>query len=216
MFLMRIVMLGPPGSGKGTRAHIISEIYGLPVITTGDMLRGAIRENNEYGQEAKAYMDRGDLVPDNIVNGIVKDRMSKPDIAKGFILDGYPRSVNQADALDEILKEKGIQLTHALSVVLSDEVIIERLSKRRSCPVCNEIYHLISRPPKKEGVCDRCGAKLILREDDKEDVIKYRLQVYKESTHQLLERYKKMGLIVETDGKVPLEGLRDHLKELLG
>ncbi len=213
---MRIVMLGPPGSGKGTRSHIISEIYGLPVITTGDMLRGAIRENNEYGQEAKAYMDRGDLVPDNIVNGIVKERMSKPDIAKGFILDGYPRSVNQADSLDEILKEKGIKLTHALSVVLSDEVIIERLSKRRSCPVCNEIYHLISRPPKKEGICDRCGAKLILREDDKEDVIKYRLQVYKENTHQLLERYEKMGLIVETDGKVPLEGLRDHLKELLG
>lgn len=213
---MRIVMLGPPGSGKGTRAHIISEIYGMPVITTGDMLRGAVREKTEHGKKAKAYMDRGDLVPDTIVNEIVKERMSKTDVAKGFILDGYPRSVNQADALDEILKEKGIKLTHALSVVLSDEVIIERLSKRRSCPVCNEIYHLVSKPPKKEGVCDRCGAKLILREDDKEDVIKYRLQVYKENTHQLLERYEKMGLIVETNGEIPLEGLCDHLKELLG
>ncbi len=213
---MKIIILGPPGSGKGTRAHIISEIFKLPVITTGDMLRGAVREKTDYGREAKTYMDRGDLVPDDIVNGIVKERMSRPDVVKGFILDGYPRSVNQAEALDEILKEKGIKLTHVLSVVLSDEVIIERLSKRRSCPVCNEIYHLVSKPPKKEGVCDKCGAKLILREDDKEEVIKHRLQVYRETTQPLLERYEKRGLIVETDGEVPIEGLRDHLKELLG
>lgn len=216
MFLMRIVMLGPPGSGKGTRAHIISEIYGLPVITTGDMLREAIREKNEYGQEAKAYMDRGDLVPDNIVNGIVKERMSKPDVAKGFILDGYPRSVNQADALDEILKEKSIKLTHAISVVLSDEVIIERLSNRRSCPICNEIYHLTSRPPKKKGICNKCGAKLILRDDDKKDVVGYRLQIYKENTQQLLERYEKQNLIVEMNGSIPKSRLHDHVKEILG
>jgi len=213
---MRIIMMGPPGSGKGTRAHIISEIFELPVITTGDMLRGAVREQTEYGLEAKAYMDRGDLVPNDIVNGIVRKRMSKPDLAKGFILDGYPRSVNQADALDKILKEKGIELTHVLSVVLSDEVIIDRLSKRRNCPDCNEIYHLVSKQPKKDGVCDKCGAKLILREDDKEEVIKHRLNVYRTNTQQLLDRYEKMGLIVETDGEVPLEGLRDHLKELLG
>ena len=213
---MKIIILGPPGSGKGTRAHIISEIFDLPVITTGDMLRGAIREKTEYGLEAKTYMDLGDLVPDDIVNGIVKERMSRPDVAKGFILDGYPRSVNQAKALDEILKAKGIKLTHVLSVVLSDEEIIERLSKRRSCPVCNEIYHLVSKPPKKKRVCDKCGAKLILREDDKEVVIRHRLQVYRETTQPLLERYEKQGLIVETDGEVPIEGLRDHLKELLG
>ena len=213
---MKIIILGPPGSGKGTRAHIISEIFDLPVITTGDMLRGAIREKTEYGLEAKTYMDLGDLVPDDIVNGIVKERMSRPDVVKGFILDGYPRSVNQAEALDEILKAKGIKLTHVLSVVLSDEEIIERLSKRRSCPVCNEIYHLVSKPPKKKGVCDKCGAKLILREDDKEDVIRHRLQVYMETTQPLLERYEKQGLIVETDGEVPIDGLRDHLKELLG
>ena len=213
---MRIVMMGPPGSGKGTRAHIISELYGIPVITTGDMLRGAVREETEYGLEAKAYMDRGDLGPDTIVNGIVKDRMDKPDLANGFILDGYPRSINQADALDEILKKKDIELTHVLSVVLSDKVIIERISKRRSCPVCNEIYHLTSKPPNEDGVCDKCGAKLILRKDDKETVVRYRLLVYKETTHQLLERYEKMGLIVETDGEIPLDGLRVHLKELLG
>jgi len=213
---MKIIILGPPGSGKGTRAHIISELFELPVITTGDMLRGAVREKTEYGLEAKTYMDKGDLVPDDIVNGIVKERMSRPDVVKGFILDGYPRSVNQTEALDEILKEKGMKLTHVLSVVLSDEEIIERLSKRRSCPECNEIYHLASKPPKKEGVCDKCGAKLILREDDKEDVIKHRLQVYRETTQPLLERYGKQGLIVETDGEVPIEGLRDHLEELLG
>lgn len=212
---MNIIILGPPGSGKGTRAHIISEIFNLPVITTGDMLRKAIREKNENGLEAKTYMDMGDLVPNYIVNGIVKERMSKPDVVTGFILDGYPRSVNQAEALDEILKEKDVKLTHVLSVVLSDREIIERLSKRRSCPVCNEIYHLVSKPPKKEGVCDKCGAKLILREDDREDVIKHRLQVYRETTQPLLERYERQGLIVETDGEVPIEGLRDHLKELL-
>ena len=212
---MKIIILGPPGSGKGTRAHIISEIFELPVITTGDMLRGAIREKTEYGMEAKTYMDMGDLVPDDIVNEIVKERMSKPDVVKGFILDGYPRSVNQAEALDEILKEKGIKLTHVLSVVLSDEEIIERLSKRRSCPVCNEIYQLVSKPPKNEGVCDKCGATLILRKDDKEEVIKHRLHVYRETTQPLLERYERQGLIVETDGEVPIEGLHDHLKELL-
>ncbi|MBT7186647.1 adenylate kinase [Candidatus Bathyarchaeota archaeon] len=213
---MRIVMMGPPGSGKGTRAHIISELYGIPVITTGDMLRGAVREKTEYGLEAKVYMDRGDLVPDSIVNGIVKDRMGKPDLANGFILDGFPRSVNQADALDEILKKKDVELTHVLSVVLSDKVIIERLSKRRSCPDCNEIYHLVSKPPKKEGICDKCGAKLILRKDDKKTVIRYRLLVYKETTHQLLERYEKMGLVVDTDGEIPFDELHDHLKKLLG
>jgi len=213
---MKIIILGPPGSGKGTRAHIISELFELPVITTGDMLRGAVREKTEYGLEAKTYMDKGDLVPDDIVNGIVKERMSRPDVVKGFILDGYPRSVNQAEALDEILNGKGMKLTHVLSVVLSDEEIIERLSKRRNCPECNEIYHLVSKPPKKEGVCDKCGAKLILREDDKEDVINHRLQVYRETTQPLLERYGKQGLIVETDGEIPIESLRDHLEELLG
>jgi adenylate kinase len=213
---MRIVMLGPPGSGKGTRAHIISELYDIPVITTGEMLREAVRDETEYGKIAKGYMDRGDLVPNDIVNGIVRERFEKDDVKKGFILDGYPRSVNQADALDEILKDQDINLSHVVSVVLSDEVIVERLSQRRSCPKCGEIYHLIAKPPKKQGICDVCGAKLILRDDDKEDVILHRLKVYRENTQTLLDRYDKQGLIVETDGEVPLENLRAHLKELLG
>lgn len=209
-------MLGPPGSGKGTRAHIISELYGIPVITTGDMLREAVRDETEYGKTAKQYMDSGDLVPNDIVNGIVRQRFEKNDVKNGFILDGYPRSVNQADALDEILGDLNIKLSHVLSVVLSDEVIVRRLSQRRSCPNCNLIYHLEAKPPKNAGVCDICGVKLILREDDNEDVILHRLDVYRQNTQTLLDRYQKQGLIVETDGEVPMEGLRNHLKELLG
>jgi adenylate kinase len=213
---MRIVMLGPPGSGKGTRAHIISELYGLPVITTGDMLRAATAAGTEYGKIAKTYMDEGELVPDKIVNGVVRERFQKPDVDDGFILDGFPRSKGQADALDKILEEKGIELTHVLLVVLDDNVIVERLSKRRSCPKCGAIYHLESKPPKKTGVCDVCGAKLILRDDDKPEVIKHRLEVYAEQTEPLIKKYRDQGLIVETSGEVPMDQLRAHLKELLG
>lgn len=213
---MRIVMLGPPGSGKGTRANIISELYNIPVITTGEMLRGAVHDETEYGKIAKGYMDRGDLVPNDIVNGIVRERFEKNDVKKGFILDGYPRSVNQADALDEILRDQNIRLSHVISVVLSDEVIVERLSQRRICSKCGEIYHLIAKPPKMFGVCNVCGTELILRDDDKEDVILHRLKVYRENTHMLLDRYEEQGLIVETNGEVPLNSLRDHLKELFG
>ena len=213
---MRMVLMGPPGSGKGTRAHIISDLYGIPVVTTGDMLREAVRDATEYGKIAKDYMDRGDLVPDKIVNGIVRERMMKPDVQDGFILDGFPRSPTQADALDQILDDLGIELTHVLFVVLSDDVIIQRLSKRRSCPVCGAVYHLESAPPKKKGVCDACGAELIQRDDDKEEVIRHRLEVYREQTEPLLERYHSRDLIVETSGELEIDELPAHLKELLG
>ena len=211
-----MVLLGPPGSGKGTRAHIISDLYGIPVVTTGDMLRGAVREKTEYGKVAKEYMDRGDLVPNAIVNGVVRERMSRPDVADGFILDGFPRSPEQADALDEILSDLGTELTHVLYVVLSDDIIIQRLSNRRSCPKCGAVYHLESVQPKKAGVCDVCGAKLIQRDDDKEEVIRHRLEVYRKNTEPLLERYREKGLIVETSGEISMDKLREHLKDILG
>ncbi len=213
---MKMVLLGPPGSGKGTRAHIISDLYGIPVVTTGDMLRGAVREKTEYGKVAKEYMDRGDLVPNAIVNGVVRERMSRPDVADGFILDGFPRSPEQADALDEILSDLGTELTHVLYVVLSDDIIIQRLSNRRSCPKCGAVYHLESVQPKKAGVCDVCGAKLIQRDDDKEEVIRHRLEVYRKNTEPLLERYREKGLIVETSGEISMDKLREHLKDILG
>jgi len=213
---MRMVLMGPPGSGKGTRAHIISDLYGIPVVTTGDMLREAVRDETEFGKIAGKYMSKGDLVPDKIVNGIVRERMMKPDVQDGFILDGFPRSKTQADALDAILDELGIELTHVLFVVLSDDVIIQRLSKRRSCPKCGAVYHLESAPPKQKGVCDVCGAQLIQRDDDKEEVIRHRLEVYRELTEPLLERYGSRGLIVETSGEVAIDELSAYLKALLG
>ena len=212
--LMRILIMGPPGSGKGTRAHILSDLYDIPVITTGDILREAIREETEYGVVAKKYVERGDLVPDEIVNGIMKERLSKPDVNDGFILDGYPRSKSQADALDEILENLDTDLSKVLHVKLSDNVIIQRLSKRRSCPKCGAVYHLDSAPPKEDEICDVCGTKLIQREDDKPEVIKHRLKVYRETTKPLMERYQKRGLVIETSGEVPINELEDHLKRL--
>lgn len=213
---MKMVLLGPPGSGKGTIGHIISDLYDIPLVTTGDMLREAARNATEYGKIVKEHMDRGDLVPDRIVNSIVRDRMGRPDVEDGFVLDGYPRSRSQADALDQIMENLDIKLTHVLYVVLSDDAIIKRLSKRRSCPKCGAVYHLISAPPKKPGICDVCGTKLIQRDDDKEDVIKHRLEVYRKNTEPLLERYRKRGLVVETSGDIPLDQLSAHMEKLLG
>ena len=213
---MKIVIVGPPGSGKGTRAHIISELYGIPIITTGDMLREAVRNETEFGKIAEEYMAKGDLVPNNIVNGIVRERMIEPDIKDGFILDGFPRNPGQADALDRILDDLNIKLSHVLYVVLTDEMIIQRLSKRRSCPNCGLVYHLKSAPPKKMCLCDNCSIRLIQREDDKIDVIMHRLDVYRKKTEPVLERYRVRNLVLETCGEVPLEELKNHLKKLLG
>jgi adenylate kinase len=213
---MKIVIIGPPGSGKGTRAHILSEIYRIPIITTGDMLRESIRNKKELGKIAEGYMVKGDLVPNNIVNEIVKERMSKPDIRSGFILDGFPRNPDQADALDKILSDLCLELSHVLYVVLSDEVIVQRLSKRRSCPFCGAVYHLVSAPPKEICLCDNCGNRLIQRDDDHIDVIMHRLGVYRKETEPLLKRYLDRDLVVETNGEVPLDKLRAHLKNLFG
>ena len=213
---MRIIMLGPPGSGKGTQAQILSELYCVPVITTGDMLRDSVDMGTRYGKLAKDYMERGDLVPDGIVNRIVGDRLKRNDLSEGFILDGYPRSIPQADALDKILDENNQELDYVIHVVLDDESIIDRLSKRRVCPNCGAVYHLESNPPKIPDVCDECGSKLIRRNDDSPDVIRKRLKVYREKTKPLLERYEERGIVVDVPGDVDLCKLPQMLKELLG
>jgi len=212
---MKLVLLGPPGSGKGTRAHIISELYNIPVVTTGDILREAVRAETKYGKIAKRYMDKGNLVPDDVVNDLIRQRMNKADVECGFILDGFPRSKSQADALDQILEDLDIELTHVLYIILSDDIILKRLSKRRSCPNCGAVYHLESAPPKKMSICDFCGFKLIQRNDDKEKVIKHRLEIYRKNTKPLLKKYRKRGLVIETSGDIPIEKLRGHLKNIL-
>jgi adenylate kinase len=213
--VVRIVMLGPPGSGKGTQARIISELYGVPVVTTGDMLRDAVTRGTRHGRVAKRYMDRGELVPDGIVNMVVRERLSMPDLEAGFILDGFPRSTAQADALDRMLEERGLRLDHVIHVTLGDEAIAARLGKRRSCPVCGAVYHLESKPPKVAGVCDECGSGLVLRDDDKPEVIRHRLEVYREKTQPLLERYGVAGIIREVPGDCPLDELPRLLRKLL-
>lgn len=213
---MRIVMLGPPGSGKGTQARIISELYGVPVVTTGDMLRDAVARRTQHGRVAKGFMDRGELVPDRIVNMVVRERLSMPDLEAGFILDGFPRSTAQADALDRVLEERGLQLDYVIHVTLGDEAIAARLGNRRSCPVCGAVYHLESKPPRAAGVCDECGSGLVLRDDDKPEVIRHRLEVYREKTQPLLDRYMGAGIIREVPGDCPLNELPGLLRKILG
>jgi adenylate kinase len=213
---VRVVLLGPPGSGKGTCSKIIGEIYGAPVITTGDMLRAAVAKATPLGVTAKGYMDRGELVPDDLVNGLVAERLREPDAADGFVLDGYPRSPRQAEALERMLEASGKRLDHVLHVTLEDEVIIDRLSKRRSCPKCGAIFHLENKPPRMNGKCDTCSTVLVQRDDDKPDVIRRRLEVYREKTRPVLDFYEKRGEIKTIRGDIDLKQLPAALRRVLG
>lgn len=212
---MRIVVLGPPGSGKGTRANIIGKIYGVPVITTGDMLRDAIAKGTEMGRLAEGYMNRGELVRDDIVIAVVEERLKKPDADGGFVLDGFPRSVKQAEALDRILDEKGAELDAVLNVTARPETIMGRLTLRRSCPKCGAIYHLKDKPPKVPGVCDECGTGLIQRDDDREEIIRHRLEVYEKRTRPILKRYERMGKVRETSGELDIEEIPGEIRRVL-
>ncbi|MCD6263217.1 adenylate kinase [Candidatus Bathyarchaeota archaeon] len=212
---MRIVILGPPGSGKGTQAKIISEMYGIPHINTGDLLREEVAKGTEVGRIAKPYMDQGKLVPDDVITRILEERLSQADCKRGFILDGYPRNLHQVDLLDEILKRLGVDLDCVLNILIDDEVVVRRLTTRRICSVCGAIYNLINKPPKKEGVCDICGGRLIQRDDDREEVIRRRLEVYKEQSEPVLERYRKRGLVRDIRGDVGLEALPAEIKRVL-
>ena len=197
---MNIIMLGAPGAGKGTQAAKIAEKYGIPHISTGDIFRMNIRENTELGQKAKVYMDRGDLVPDELTTNLVSDRIRKPDCEKGFILDGFPRTINQAECLEKELESLGLKIDHAIDIDVPDEAIVNRMSGRRFCPECNAIYHMVTHRPKTDGICDRCGAKLILRDDDIPETVQKRLDVYHELTEPLIRFYDERQLLRELDG----------------
>lgn len=202
---MKIVMLGAPGAGKGTQAKMISEKYGIPHISTGDILRANIKDNTELGQKAKEYMDKGLLVPDELVVDLVVDRLSKDDAKKGYILDGFPRTIPQAEALTEALAKIGEKLDYAIDVDVPDENIVKRMSGRRACVGCGGTYHIVYNPTKVEGVCDACGGELILRDDDKPETVQQRLSVYHEQTQPLINYYTKEGILKEVDGTVALD-----------
>lgn len=189
---VNLIMFGPPGGGKGTYSSRIGEKYGIPHVATGDIFRGEVSEDSELGKKVKGYLDQGELVPDDVVNEVVKKRLSENDCQDGFILDGYPRTLPQAEALDEMAN---IDLVIVLEV--SEEVIVNRLSNRRICRKCGEIYNLKSLPPKEKGICDKCGGELYQREDDKPEVIRNRLEAYRKRTQPLIDFYQKRGLVKE-------------------
>ena len=190
-----IILLGAPGSGKGTQAKKMTTSFGIPQISTGDMLREAVKNGTEMGRKAKVYMDQGGLVPDEVVIGIVRDRLREKDCDKGFILDGFPRTIPQAQALDRAIKELGKEITSVLSLEVDEEEIMERLSGRRTCAGCGAMYHVRFNPPKAEGRCDKCAGTLLQRDDDKEETIRTRLVNYKKSTEPLIDYYRKTGKV---------------------
>jgi len=211
---MNIVLFGPPGSGKGTQAKMLAERYGIPHISTGDILREHLKNKTKLGLEAKAYMDRGALVPDDILIGIIKDRLSQPDCTSGFLLDGYPRTLPQADALSVILNEMGKKLDVVLNIDVPDEELIKRLAGRRMCS-CGASYHILFNPPKQEGICDRCGKPLYQRDDDKEEAIVNRLEVYKHQTQPLIEYYTNEGLMMTVHGAASIAEVFDEICRVL-
>ncbi len=197
---MRMILLGPPGAGKGTQAKDLVNKYSIPQISTGDILRKNLAEKTPLGLEAKGFMDKGELVPDSVVVGIVRERLKEADCAKGYILDGFPRTVPQAESLDKALADMKTPLDKVLSIEVKDEELVKRLSGRRTCRSCQEGYHVMFKKPKADGKCDKCGGELYQRDDDKEEAIKNRLKVYQASTSPLIDYYKAKGLLRAVDG----------------
>ena len=213
---MKIIMLGAPGAGKGTQAKMISDKYGIPHISTGDIFRANIKNGTELGKKAKTYMDQGLLVPDELVVDLVVDRVAQDDCAKGYVLDGFPRTIPQAEALDAALAKMGTKVGYAINVEVPDENIVTRMSGRRACVSCGATYHIVHIPPKTEGICDRCGAQLILRDDDKPETVKKRLAVYHEQTQPLIDYYTKQNVLVEVDGTKDMEEVFAAICRILG
>jgi adenylate kinase len=197
---VRLVLLGPPGAGKGTQARSLAALWGIPQVSSGDLLRAVVREDSDLGREAASYMDRGQLVPDELVLKLIAERLKNKDARKGFILDGFPRNVSQAEALGKGLDRVGLKLDKAVAVIVPDEEIVKRISGRRTCAKCNAMYHVAFEPPAKPGVCDKCGGELYQREDDAEETVRERLKVFAEATRPLLDHYGQQGLLAQIDG----------------
>lgn len=212
---MKIVLLGPPGAGKGTQAKLISEKYSIPHISTGDIFRKNISEKTKLGVEAKRYMDNGQLVPDQVTIDIVKDRLSKDDCKEGFLLDGFPRTVKQAEALDEFLNENHNKIDAALLIDVEEKFILERMTGRRVCPSCGASYHIRFNPPKVEGKCDACGSDLIQRKDDTEATVKERLDVYNQQTQPLVDYYKNQNTLLKVEGTKEINQVFDEICDAL-
>ena len=209
---MNLILLGAPGAGKGTQAELLVKQLGIPAISTGNMLREAMANGTELGKKAKKYMDEGALVPDELILGIVADRVSQPDCCKGFILDGVPRTLAQAEALEE----KGVRIDHVISIEVDDAAIEGRMTGRRVCAKCGASYHIVANPPKRDGICDSCGGELIIRKDDKPETVRHRLEVYHASTEVLKDFYGKLGRLRIVNGNQPIGDANEDILKAIG
>ena len=213
---MKIVMLGAPGAGKGTQAKMIAEKYGIPHVSTGDIFRANIKNGTELGKEAKQYMDQGKLVPDELTVKILLDRVAQDDCKNGYVLDGFPRTIPQANVLDEALTKLGDKIDYAVNVDVPDDNIINRMGGRRACVACGATYHIVYNAPKTEGICDVCGKELIIRDDDQPETVKNRLKVYHEQTQPLIDFYTKKGVLKTVDGTVDMKDVFAAIVAILG
>ena len=209
---MNLILLGAPGAGKGTQAELLVKQLGIPAISTGNMLREAMANGTELGKLAKKYMDEGALVPDELILGIVADRVAQPDCEKGFILDGVPRTLAQAEALEE----KGVRIDHVISIEVDDAAIEGRMTGRRVCAKCGASYHIVANPPKRDGICDSCGGSLVIRKDDKPETVRHRLEVYHASTEVLKDFYGKLGRLRVVNGNQSIEGANEDILKAIG
>jgi adenylate kinase len=213
---VRLVFLGPPGAGKGTQARDLAGAWGVPQVATGDMLREAVAAGTPLGREARRFMDQGALVPDDVIVGLIGERLAQPDAKKGFVLDGFPRTIPQAEALERLLAERGIGLDRAIYFEVPEAELVRRLTGRRLCRSCQTPYHVVSAPPAREGVCDRCGGQLYQRDDDAEATVRNRLAVYARQTAPLLDFYRRRSLLAEVPGHGPIDAVREAVRQAAG
>ena len=214
--MLNLIFLGPPGSGKGTYASRVAAKFGIPAVSTGEILRQAVRSGTPLGNEVKSCIEGGKLVPDDVMGRVLQERVSQPDCANGFLLDGYPRTLPQAGTLEGVLKARGTELTLAVSIEISEETVQKRLGGRRSCPVCGEVFNVFTLPPKKEGVCDKDGEKLATRPDDMPETISKRFKVYKEQSEPLVAHYRALGCLRSVNGEGPLDEVLAKITGMIG